>query len=124
MKTKEPILFRRMLEDQLRQSLESSGGRELIAIDSPADLFDQIQAATERDLAVGHLERESSRRREVLGALRRLDKGTYGICVDCEEAINPKRLMAIPWTTLCISCRERADRNAPQFEESAQLIAD
>jgi DnaK suppressor protein len=40
-------------------------------------------------------------------ALLRLDKGTYGICRDCGEPIAPARLAAIPWTRVCITCKEK-----------------
>lgn len=37
-------------------------------------------------------------------ALARIDEGTYGICVECEDKISPKRLEALPFSTLCITC--------------------
>src|SRR6059036_1814692 len=40
-------------------------------------------------------------------ALVRLQKGTYGICRDCGEPIAPARLSAIPWTRVCITCKEK-----------------
>ena len=40
-------------------------------------------------------------------ALERLDKGTYGVCRDCGEMIAPARLNAIPWTRVCIVCKEK-----------------
>ena len=40
-------------------------------------------------------------------ALRRIDQGTYGVCRDCGEPIAPARLNAIPWTRVCITCKEK-----------------
>ena len=40
-------------------------------------------------------------------ALARLDEGSYGVCRDCGEAIAPARLNAIPWTRVCIECKEK-----------------
>ena len=40
-------------------------------------------------------------------ALFRLEKGTYGICRDCGEEIAAPRLDAIPWTRVCITCKEK-----------------
>jgi DnaK suppressor protein len=85
--------------------------REVIAVSSSADATDQIQHASERDMAIGNLERESVRLREVRSALRRIHLGTFGICLDCEEKIGIKRLEALPWTTSCLACREAMDRN-------------
>lgn len=39
-------------------------------------------------------------------ALARLDKGVYGICVDCGEAISSKRLKTFPYAARCIVCQE------------------
>ena len=40
-------------------------------------------------------------------ALSRIDKGTYGVCRDCGEPISNARLNAIPWTRVCITCKEK-----------------
>lgn len=58
---------------------------------------------------------ESSRRRErqlisVEQALERLDKQTYGICVDCDEYINIRRLEIDPTAIRCIKCAEAHSR--------------
>jgi DnaK suppressor protein len=41
---------------------------------------------------------------EIDAALHRLDGGTYGVCVQCEAAISPERLMALPTAATCASC--------------------
>ena len=43
-------------------------------------------------------------------ALKALDRGQYGECVRCGEDINEKRLMAVPWATLCIRCQEETEK--------------
>ena len=40
-------------------------------------------------------------------ALVRMEKGTFGICRDCGEPISLARLEAIPWTRVCISCKQK-----------------
>jgi DnaK suppressor protein len=45
--------------------------------------------------------------RAIEEALLRVEQGTYGICTDCEEEIKPLRLEAVPWTRVCIACKER-----------------
>lgn len=42
-------------------------------------------------------------------ALHRIENGTFGICMDCEETIPPARLDAVPWTRACVTCKERRD---------------
>ena len=83
--------------------------REGITIEKNADALDEVQQATERELAIRNLDRESGLLRQVKGALARLEDGSYGVCVHCEEEINPKRLAAVPWAQFCIQCQELAD---------------
>jgi len=45
-------------------------------------------------------------------ALLRIDEGTYGICADCKTEIPPRRLEALPFATLCVSCQSVADKRA------------
>jgi DnaK suppressor protein len=40
-------------------------------------------------------------------ALERIQRGTYGVCRDCGEPIAEARLNAIPWTRVCIVCKEK-----------------
>lgn len=47
--------------------------------------------------------------REIEDALARFEKGTYGICVNCERPIDIARLEAIPHTSLCMDCAEARD---------------
>jgi DnaK suppressor protein len=46
--------------------------------------------------------------RKVEGALERLEHGEYGVCLHCDEPINPLRLNADPTATLCIECASAA----------------
>lgn len=39
-------------------------------------------------------------------ALSRLDRGDYGICVECGDRVSARRLAALPWASLCIACQE------------------
>jgi DnaK suppressor protein len=38
-------------------------------------------------------------------ALSRIDDDSYGVCVNCENPIQPKRLEAVPWARHCIQCQ-------------------
>ena len=95
------------------------GSREAIVIEASADELDRIQDAQIRDLAIDTLDRDTKRLREILAALDRFNAGTFGVCLDCQEAISVKRLAAIPWTAKCIGCQEAADR---QTKESWSAI--
>jgi DnaK suppressor protein len=108
-----------------RKQAELMGGlrnRDAIAIEKSADQMDEIQYATERDLAIRNVDRESSLLRQVKGALRRIHDGDFGTCVDCEEPISPKRLTAVPWAARCIKCQESADREGQEPEDVSETL--
>ena len=48
-------------------------------------------------------------------ALKKIEDGSFGVCENCEEPINTKRLDARPETTLCIRCKEDQERMEKDF---------
>jgi DnaK suppressor protein len=59
-------------------------------------------------------EREEKLLKKIDLALARVEDGTLGICEDCGEPIETKRLMARPVTTLCITCKNRQEEDEKQ----------
>jgi DnaK suppressor protein len=110
--------FQEILERQESELAQVLRKRDGIAIEKSADQMDEIQLATERDLAIRNVDRESNLLRDVKDALRRIQDGGYGTCIDCESAISPKRLAAVPWAARCIQCQEAADRDQQEGTES------
>jgi DnaK suppressor protein len=84
--------------------------RDAIIIEKSADELDEIEGAVAREIAIRNLDRESGLLREIRSALRRIDQGTFGACLHCEEEISQRRLQAVPWAPLCLQCQEAADR--------------
>jgi len=103
--------YREILEAKQAELAQVLRNREGITIEKSPDALDEVQNAAERELAIRNLDRESNLLRNVRAALRRMDEGAFGVCVHCEEDINPKRLNAVPWTPFCIQCQEMADRS-------------
>jgi DnaK suppressor protein len=68
------------------------------------------------------VDRESGLLRDVKEALRRIHDGEFGTCMECESAISPKRLAAVPWAARCIQCQEAADRDRQEGTESLPAI--
>jgi len=101
--------YRAALEAKLAELLAARGRREEITIEKAPDAVDDLQLTTLRELAISKLNREFRLLREVRSALARLDEGTYGICLNCEEPIAPRRLEAIPWAAYCVRCQEAID---------------
>lgn len=71
------------------------------------DLADQASGNNEVHIALKLKQTDAKILQAIEEALVRMDKGTYGICRDCGESIALARLQAIPWTRVCISCKEK-----------------
>jgi DnaK suppressor protein len=85
--------------------------RDGITLERSADQLEEIQAASQRALAVRNLDRDFNQLRNARAALRRIEEGNFGTCQECDEDIHPKRLAAVPWAFFCIRCQEAVDRN-------------
>ncbi len=110
--------FQEILERKEAELAGISRIRDDIAIEKSADQMDEIQYASERDLAIRNVDRESTLLREVKAALRRIHEGSFGTCIECEWAISPRRLAAVPWAPRCITCQDAADRGGRESTES------
>jgi DnaK suppressor protein len=106
--------FQDVLERKQAELVHVLRKRDGIAIEKSADEMDEIQDASERDLAIRNVDRESRLLRDVKAALRRIPDGSFGTCIDCESAISPKRLAAVPWAPRCIQCQDAFDQDEPQ----------
>ena len=102
--------FQEMLEQKEAELVHVLRQRNGIAIEKSADEMDEIQYASERDMAIRSVDRETTLLREVKAALGRIYDGSFGICLDCESTISAKRLAAVPWASRCIQCQSAADR--------------
>jgi DnaK suppressor protein len=71
------------------------------------DMADQASGNNEVHIALKLKQTDAKILQAIEEALGRIDKGTFGICRDCGEPIAPARLNAIPWTRVCITCKEK-----------------
>jgi DnaK suppressor protein len=110
--------FQEILERKEAELARVLRTRDDTAIEKSADQIDEIQYASERDLAIQNVDRESTLLRDVKAALRRIHDGSFGTCIECEWAISPKRLAAVPWAPRCIQCQDAADRDRRERTES------
>jgi DnaK suppressor protein len=104
--------FQAILTAKQAEICQSAAGREGITIERTADALDETQFAAARELNTRGLEREAKLLRNVRLALDRITDGSYGTCLECEDEISQKRLQALPWASLCITCQEHADQNS------------
>ena len=102
-------LLKVSLQTKLATIATGPDKRADIVIQQSPDSLDQTQFAAERDLVVTLLNRDTQMSRRLKGALPRMEDGTYGTCLACDDPISVKRLQAVPWAELCLRCQERSD---------------
>lgn len=107
---------RKQLEAQ-RQEILSLYEHDLRVGSQPSDegsedLVDRANASYNREFMFTLSDTERLILQEIDRALQRLDGGTYGQCMHCDEAIPKPRLQAVPWTRYCVDCQERVEQGA------------
>ena len=73
------------------------------------DEGDRANMSLARELDLGQKSRDRALLSVVDGALKRINEGTFGECLNCGQEINAKRLEALPWVRYCITCQELSD---------------
>ena len=112
-KSKELLLEKRaMLANQVerlaKDAAESTEATENSK--SPLSSAENASDTYEQDFAFMSMESEEELMRKVDRALQRVREKTYGECEECGKDINPERLEALPWATMCIKCQELEER--------------
>jgi len=109
--TRELAIVLRRREDELRELLRAAA----MAAESPPDFADFKDVAAEETRAVVDevaLSIAAAELTQVVAALRRVDDGSYGECLDCGEPIDERRLRALPATPFCTACQSLQERRA------------
>ena len=99
--------MRQEILDEVRVQIERARVK-----DHMGDLGDYATADMAAEYA--HLFGERLRRRLQLieDALEGIENGDYGICEECEEPINEKRLQLMPFALFCVRCQSELERQA------------
>ena len=82
--------------------------------DMRGDEADQTMAVLAENQFFAVQQRLRSQLSEIESALARIERGTFGICEDTAEPIEPQRLLAIPWTRLSIEGAEMRESASPK----------
>ena len=102
--------YRKMLEkkaDEVRLSMSAQKAAQVVArLDCPSDEGDLSQQHHEEWIFLNRNTIDMKLLREIADALHRIDQGAYGVCMECDEPISPKRLDAVPWARYCVACQE------------------
>jgi DnaK suppressor protein len=112
--------YRKMLEkkaEEVRRSMSAQKAAQVVGrLDVPSDEGDLSQQHHEEWIFLNRNTIDMKLLREISDALVRVEQGTYGVCLECEEPISAKRLEAVPWARYCVACQEQIAARAAMGE--------
>jgi len=89
----------------LQWTMENNSGRQ-------GDMADQASGNNEVHIQLKLKQTDAKILQAIDDALHRIEAGTYGVCRDCGDPVAEARLKAIPWTRVCIICKEKEKQRA------------
>ena len=92
--------------DQLKYlSKTAKDSRAPVALDQQSvGRLSRMDAMQQQSMELATEERRQHRLAALAAALRRVDSGGYGYCLECDDKIAAGRLAVDPAVTLCIDC--------------------
>jgi RNA polymerase-binding transcription factor DksA len=79
----------------------------------PLHMADLGSDSADQDMTLGLLENQGQTLAEIVAALERASRGTFGCCEECGHDIAPGRLHALPYTRHCVACARQLQGEAP-----------
>jgi DnaK suppressor protein len=110
--------FRRILASWKQDLMQEVDRTVLHMKDEAANFPDPNDRATQESefsLELRTRDRERKLIRKIDEALKRIEDGSYGYCLETGEPIGVKRLEARPVATLSVEAQERRERREKQF---------
>jgi DnaK suppressor protein len=107
----EAALVRQRLED-MRAALhtasqDAAGSRAPVELDQTSvGRLSRIDAMQAQSMALAAERRRAIQLAQIDQALARVAAGTYGLCVKCDELIEPRRLTLDPAVAICLACAQ------------------
>jgi DnaK suppressor protein len=95
--------------DLLRRQLANEIDMAHAADAGTGDLFDAAMDGTQNEMHSQLAAFESRELQQIERAIKLIRKGRYGSCEICDTPIPVARLKALPYTTVCIACRQKQE---------------
>ena len=113
---KEKKEFRKMMMERkemiIRKLSEFINESKEVETNVAQDVVDKAESSYTKEFLLSLSDTERDQLMLIDEALRRVDKGDFGLCQLCSQEISRKRLNALPWTPYCINCQEKAERES------------
>ena len=110
MKKNESKKYKTILEEKRDEIINATGKKthwDNMENTRQGDFVDQASDDNEIHVNIRLRQTDAKLLRAIELAIARIDQGNYGVCTMCEAEISPARLSAVPWTSVCIGCKEK-----------------
>jgi RNA polymerase-binding protein DksA len=91
-------------------------------LDEPGDLVDMATELLDQEMNLSLTTSETNTIKEINEALARIEKGTYGVCVDSGEPISKARLKAVPEAKRTLDAQEKFDKKLKELKKRSSLV--
>jgi DnaK suppressor protein len=78
--------------------------------DQTVDLADKAANSYTKEFLFGMTNSDRTILNMIDEALKRIKSNEYGLCANCQEEMQQKRLEAVPWAKHCVNCQEKAEQ--------------
>jgi DnaK suppressor protein len=78
--------------------------------DPTVDLADKAANSYTKEFLFGMTNSDRTILNLIDEALKRIKANEYGLCINCQEEMQQKRLEAVPWAKHCINCQEKIEQ--------------
>ena len=82
--------------------------------DPTVDLADKAANSYTKEFLFGMTNTDRTILNMIDAALKRIQADEYGVCANCQEELQQKRLEAVPWAKHCIACQEKMEQGLLQ----------
>lgn len=109
--------FRELLisQETVLEARARSSAAEIATVSAEADPVDRASVEEEHQLAIAARARDASQLVEVRAALRRIEAGDFGWCIETGDMIGVGRLLICPTTTLCVEAQQRRENMTTRY---------
>ena len=114
MKKKQIDFYRKRLlktrEDILNKAKKLKEDSYTLGTDGIQDMADAASNTYNADILMSISDNDLTILKDIDNTLDKMEKGSYGICEECEEIISEKRLEANPVARYCITCKRQMEQ--------------
>lgn len=96
------------MRDDLSRTVQKKQAMEVVE-QNVGDEADQATSSLEKEMLFELSDNERTMLDQIEGALRKMEKGSYGLCESCQKPIAKPRLKAVPFARYCIGCQSSAE---------------